>query len=275
MAVSINENCVSYKRSVYTPSKTAQDFYNYLQWTGDFICAKDFYIKREGLLSFLLLKTKSGIGNLILNGENFALTSETFLLLDCSQPHIYFPKTENWEFRFLHFFGKEIEGLYKHIIALNGGHIFKSTPKIERCISDCLSFEDCDETLTKEARISQSISNLLYEIIHSIKEDEGMQKVCRYIEENCCTALSAGAVAEKFGFSRSYFSTEFKKEAGTTLSDYILTSRINLAKLLLCENSLSVSQIAERVGFGDTGTFIRAFKRKEKITPLQFKQSGY
>ena len=102
-----------------------------------------------------------------------------------------------------------------------------------------------------------------------------MQRVCRYIEENCCNTLSAGAVAKKFGFSRSYFSTEFKKSTGTTLSDYILISRINLAKLLLCENNLSVSEIAERLGFGDTGTFIRAFKRKEKMTPLQFRRSSY
>ena len=201
--------------------------------------------------------------------------NENFLFIDCSQRHIYFPKTENWEFRFIHFYGNESKSLYKHIIALNGSPIFKITPKIDRCISDCLTYENCDETLTKEAKISQNISTLLYEIIHSTKEDEGLQKVCRYIEENCSASLSAGAVAEKLGFSRSYFSTEFKKTMGTTLCDYILISRINLAKRLLSRGELSVSEIAEKVGFGDTGTFIRAFKRKEKMTPLQFKQSGY
>lgn len=275
MAVRINEKCIYYNRCVYTPSKTAEEYYNYLQWTGHFICEKDFYIEREKLENFLLLQTISGNGILNYKDEEILLSEHSFFLIDCSEPHTYYPKTENWEFRFIHFSGKESISLYKHIIALNQGYNFKTNSKIDRCISDCLSFENAEETLTKEARISQTINALLYEIIHSLKENKELGEVCAYIEENCHLQLSTTTISKKFGFSRSYFSTEFKKKTGTTLHDYIISSRINLSKKLISGSSLSIAQIAEKVGFCDVGTFIRAFKRKEKMTPHQFKNKGY
>ena len=78
--------------------------------------------------------------------------------------------------------------------------------------------------------------------------------------------------AKAFGFSRCYFSTLFKKYTGTTLHDYLLCYRLDKAKLMLAQNQYTINEIAEKTGFNDTGTFIRAFKKKEKVTPLQYKK---
>jgi two-component system response regulator YesN len=99
-----------------------------------------------------------------------------------------------------------------------------------------------------------------------------MDEVCQYIRGNHARELTTAFLAEKFRFSRSYFSLQFKKYTGTTLHDYLLVCRLYQAKQLLSEGTLSVSQIGVRVGFQDTGTFIRAFRRKEKCTPLQYRK---
>ena len=44
----------------------------------------------------------------------------------------------------------------------------------------------------------------------------------------------------------------------------------------MLSSDLSISDIAEKVGYVNVNNFIRIFKEKENITPLQFrKQSGY
>ena len=272
----INESCILYNRNVYTPTKGAKNLFNYLQWTGNFICKKDFYINRSSLKSLLLVQTVSGEGILHYKGEHPTLSAGSFFLIDCESEQTYFPKGENWEFRFVHFYGESCLKLYEHIIANNGGHVFTSTPKIDKLIDNCLDFYKAEETLTKEAKISQTLTNLLYEILFSIKScNTPIDRACSYIDENYFEELSTEFLAKKFGFSRSYFSTEFKKVTGNSLHDYIVCKRLNIAKQLLISGDFTISQIAERVGFKDTGTFIRAFKRKEKLTPLQFKNKGY
>ena len=57
-----------------------------------------------------------------------------------------------------------------------------------------------------------------------------------------------------------------------TLHEYLNCRRLDRAKELLCQGNMTVSAIGEKVGFGDTGTFIRVFRRKEKMTPLQYRK---
>lgn len=85
-------------------------------------------------------------------------------------------------------------------------------------------------------------------------------------------ALSIGSVSNHFGFSESYFSVLFKELTGETYSAYLEALRITHAKELLRGGSVSVEEIAQRVGYNNSTTFRRAFKRLMGISPLQFHQ---
>jgi len=62
----------------------------------------------------------------------------------------------------------------------------------------------------------------------------------------------------------------FKKYFGYSLTDYIHRQRLNHCKRLLAENK-SVREVAEAVGYLDSKTLIRIFKKYEGITPGQFR----
>ena len=53
--------------------------------------------------------------------------------------------------------------------------------------------------------------------------------------------------------------------------DYILTVRITHAEQYL-DQGYSVVEVASMTGFRDSGTFIRAFKKKMGVTPGQLKK---
>jgi len=65
----------------------------------------------------------------------------------------------------------------------------------------------------------------------------------------------------------------FKKETGTTLTDYIHTVRMRKALTFLNGTSLSIQTIASVCGYSDLNYFIRIFKRRYGLSPKQYQKS--
>jgi AraC-like DNA-binding protein len=84
--------------------------------------------------------------------------------------------------------------------------------------------------------------------------------------------ISVVSICEKFQITSSYFSRIFKKHTGTNLPNYIHKLRIERAKQLIGNTDLNINQIAEKVGFYNSLTFGRVFKKYEGITPGQYRE---
>ncbi len=93
-----------------------------------------------------------------------------------------------------------------------------------------------------------------------------------YIDFHYNEALSLTILAQKNAVSASYLSGLFKKENGMTLTDYINTTRIRQALILLNTTSLSVGTIAARCGFPDSNYFTRTFKKYQGKTPKAYRE---
>ena len=268
------ESCKHYERYSSTPSEIAQRLYYYAQWAGCFVCNPDFYITRYNYQSFLLLYTFQGRGKLLYRNKEYILKPNSIALINCMEKHTYFPTSENeWSFCFIHFNGNQCPQLYEHIYEMGEGCLFNANNKIEKNIKDCI--QNCrQKNISNEVVISKLLSNILHELLLNMQkaEQDKAALICDYIAENYSQPLTTAQLAKTFGFSRCYFSTLFKKYTGTTLHDYLLCYRLDKAKLMLAQNQHTINEIAEKTGFNDTGTFIRAFKKKEKVTPLQYKK---
>ncbi len=93
-----------------------------------------------------------------------------------------------------------------------------------------------------------------------------MTDIYQYVRQNISGDLSLKAIASALHFDPSYLAHTFRKKAGMSLHQYVLSRRLNYANVLL-RQGLSVQQTAERSGFGSTISFIRIYKQRFKITP--------
>ncbi len=118
--------------------------------------------------------------------------------------------------------------------------------------------------------------------IHRSKQDDSKnvlpssslaRSISAYILENYRDSnLSAGTIAEHFGLSASSLSQLFKKNVDSGVLDEIHRLRIQSAKNLLLEGN-TVQDTANMVGYCNTRTMIRAFKRLVGMTPTEYKES--
>ena len=65
----------------------------------------------------------------------------------------------------------------------------------------------------------------------------------------------------------------FKKETGITFSDYLTSYRFEIAKKWLRETDITIKEISQRLQYRNPQNFIRSFKKKENMTPGEYRKS--
>ena len=106
-----------------------------------------------------------------------------------------------------------------------------------------------------------------------VRNDGLAHNISRYIGEHLAEELSVPLLCQEFHIGRSKLYELAQSHFGCSISEYIRLVRLEKAKELLAELSLSVSQVSEAVGFKDVNYFIRFFKKHSGVTPKKY-QSG-
>ncbi len=98
-------------------------------------------------------------------------------------------------------------------------------------------------------------------------------KSIAYIEENLCeNDLSLELVASSIYVSRCHYSRIFKEYIGIGFKEYIMSKRIQRAKVMLQEGT-PVTDVCYAVGYGDLTHFGRVFKRLVGINPSDYRRN--
>ena len=97
--------------------------------------------------------------------------------------------------------------------------------------------------------------------------------VKRYIDLHFKEALTLDQLAEEAHMNKFYLSHSFKREYGVSPVNYMITRRIEESKYLLAETDLSLSQIAQLLGFSSLSYFSQVFRRTQDVTPMEYRHS--
>ena len=140
-------------------------------------------------------------------------------------------------------------------------------------------FIQAAEKLTDPDALNELMGKISYTFAEKVRDaqmpvstDGIIQNAIRFIQQNVCEHITASDVAEHVGFSRSYFSSYFKKELGFSVSAFILRCKMEEAKQLLKNTDKSVSVISSYLCFSSQSHFQSTFKKQYGITPLQYRK---
>ncbi len=100
-----------------------------------------------------------------------------------------------------------------------------------------------------------------------------IEQALRIVEEEIASPLSAGELAARVKMNRRYLGDAFRRRHGVTLSQHILTRRIERARAMLAGSAMPVRRIAHALGFETPSYFHRQFRRLTGATPGAFRRS--
>ena len=103
------------------------------------------------------------------------------------------------------------------------------------------------------------------------KKDMIMQDAALYIKNNCSQNLKLSEIAEKYHFSKEYFSTSFKESTGFGFKEYLNQMRISKSVDLLSSTSMSITEISATCGYNDSNYFASVFKKIMGGSPRKFR----
>lgn len=96
-------------------------------------------------------------------------------------------------------------------------------------------------------------------------------KAVSYMNDNYAKDISLDEVSREVNINPYYFSKRFKEETGVNFIDYLTGIRMNRAKELLEDPTLSIKEICTMAGYSDPNYFSRIFKKVENVTPSEYR----
>ena len=122
-----------------------------------------------------------------------------------------------------------------------------------------VGFERIDD---RKARLIELIKSKVIKIIH---QTEGRNRKSNWSD----------ILAEELHYEYNYLSNLFSSVEGITLEQYIIRQKIERAKELLFYDELTLSQIADQLGYSNVAHLSGQFKKITGFTPSALKKSRH
>jgi AraC-like DNA-binding protein len=101
---------------------------------------------------------------------------------------------------------------------------------------------------------------------------DGVDAARRHIDEHFMERITLEKLSAVALVSPYHLARAFRAELGTSPRQYLLRTRAERAAVLLAETALSVTQVAERVGFASPAHFSRTFVRRTGLSPSEYRR---
>ena len=156
--------------------------------------------------------------------------------------------------------------------AIEGGadcsQIFTLNNDYIRKVDEFSSVEDLSRWLSGVIHRFVGYVFELKEVRHSLT----MRRIIGYIRNNYMRKITLDEIAEQVYMSKSHVSKIFNEEMGVSLTAFINGVRVEKAKILLSDASLSVADIAQLTGFEDQSYFTKQFKLLTGLSPKKYRE---
>ena len=148
---------------------------------------------------------------------------------------------------------------------------------------DALSLSDAYIQTCEALNNVESITNLMYRLVFDYAERVGQlhlgnnasklaAEISNYVRRHLSEPVTVADVAKHLFRGRSRLSTDFKKETGINLSDFIMSQKIAEAKKLLRYSGKPISAVTLYLGFSSQSHFTRTFKKYTGLTPKEYRE---
>ncbi len=236
----------------------------------------------SGNYLLLLFKTPAFVS---INGDKQKVKENSFIIYNIGSPQHYGAAGDTYNNDWIHFSLEENEKNFfaEHNIPLDVPVYAGSLTEHSKLIRG-LCFEHSSTAKYKSEALDLQLRLLLIKLsraaegndISRANVDDARYYILTQIRSMIFSThpmtLSVDDLAEQAMLSRSYFQHTYKKLFGNSVTEDIILSRIEYAKMLLATTDFAVKDIAEKCGYSNDVYFMRQFKNYTGLTPSLYRK---
>ena len=256
----------------------------FLSCCGRQICPADYsygpVVRMEYLIHFIV----KGSGTFCMNGISYKLTSNQFFFIPPGISVEYYADHEDpWEYIWFGFQGNKAASYLDHTglsIDAPVGTFHMSSKLIEDIMENLFHTDTASlpDELDRIGYLHRLLALLTDSYQSSQISDENSLLLnkkhtlvaIQYLENNYGKA-TVSDLANHLGLNRAYLHTLFKKEFDMSPQQYLIHFRLQTAAEKLLDTTSSIQEISDQVGYQDTVSFSKAFKKHFGISPKQYR----
>lgn len=209
-------------------------------------------------------------GNPVSSGQGFLITPGML--------EEYYPDTDDpWSFLWIISTDQKMADLFSYYPCDNKTNIFsyRYINEIESVAGmltvNANAVYSSFETLELFLRIfNHQIHNRTHKA--EFNSDIYVEAAINYIKTNVSSPITVSDLTGVLGISQPYLYRIFKEKCGKSPKQYMNDYRMEQAKLLLRDSKITVTQVANSVGFQDVLSFSKFFSSKTGISPQNYRK---
>jgi len=137
-----------------------------------------------------------------------------------------------------------------------------------------------EDNVAKDAMADLSMKLLLMRVIQLQNlnytnnfqlSNSNLTPAIHYLNTHLTERIYIDVLAKKCHRSKTLFFTTLKEQFGTTPINHLLHLRVEDAKKIKADPTLTISEVCYQSGFNSVNYFIKAFKRLVRVTPKRYK----
>lgn len=267
--------------NIYTPSPAVKAFPFYISELGYFKAGPQYYTRRDEFQAALMIYTIGGQGEMRWKGQSCTLSPGSAVLVSCDTLHEYHTASDSWEFRWAHLGSAGLDGYYAPLLDKLTPVRFANPAALDEQFRTLEAMDNNGDILTL-AEMSHIISAMLLTMLRALSEPAGesvmrrpeVRRLADYIQQNHEKPLSIDDFIRVTNLSKYHLIHLFHQQMGVPPYRYLHHCRVNRAQQLLRATNLSVSEIAQLVGYADQVNFIRHFSAITGTTPAKYRRES-
>lgn len=256
----------------------------------------DLHPNRTNLKYFVMLFMTKGKCYLAEDGKSFTVLPGEMLILQPQHHHYSWkPMDERTEYYWIHFY---VSGSWEQSINLTSlspqievPNLHYKTPiltlhllkygKVDNFVEILEYIEKLFAESTKSPSFSfwhsqQLFIDLLQKIQLHSKEESKLnklsEKVQLYLRDNFNEKITNNELSRIFHFHPNYISRALKKTIGLTPAEFLVRYRMEEAEKRLLNSEMTISEIAESIGFQNVYYFSTSFKKYTGYAPHKYRE---
>ena len=270
-------------RCIHTPGEFAKKFLLYVQEVGRLESLQPHKCIRENLDSFLLFIVLEGSGNLNIHGELYHIKKGDCAFIDCMEHYEHISnETDAWKLAWVHFNGNAARGYYDLFLEYNNNKNIAFVGNVEPWNDGIEGLLDSlqEKNIEAELKCGEQIISLLNRLIFTIsginnpenEQDKQIVSDVRELLNKCYAELNViDYVEHMLGKKINELDSQFYKQYGITIEQYVENRQLNAAKELLRFSIKPNEEIAVEVGLFDVEKMQLLFQREEKMTADEYR----